>query len=209
MLKSFCWLDPISLSPNPKLITNNQKPTTIAIYPAKHYIADSKDIKPVFSKIRNDLDVRVKQLEIAGRQLEARRLIQKVEYDLAMIAELGYVNGIENYSRYFDNRWPGEPPFTLLDYFKQCDPDFLTVVDESHITLPQIKGMFKGDQSRKQTLIDFGFRLPAAMDNRPLQYDEFLARVNQVLYTRQRRQNGSWPNQKTMGLLNYWLDRLD
>ena len=127
--------------------------------------------------------------------MEAKRLIQKVEYDLAMIQELGYVNGIENYSRYFDQRNPGDPPFTLLDYFKQCDPDFLTVVDESHITLPQIKGMFKGDQSRKQTLIDFGFRLPTAMDNRPLQYDEFLARVNQTIYT--SATPGEWELEKS------------
>ncbi|MBI5356212.1 excinuclease ABC subunit UvrB [Candidatus Collierbacteria bacterium] len=182
-IKSICWLDPISLFPDPKLITNNQQPTTVAIYPAKHYIADSKDMLPVFARIRNDLRLRAKQLEAGGRDLEAKRLVQKVEYDLAMIQELGYVNGIENYSRYFDHRNPGDPPFTLLDYFKQCDPNFLTVIDESHITLPQIKGMFKGDQSRKQTLIDFGFRLPAAMDNRPLQFDEFLGRVNQTIYT--------------------------
>lgn len=187
-IKSLSWIDPVSAVPiTPSSIIHhpssiNHLPS-VALFPAKHYIADSKDIQSVFSQIRDDLHVRVKQLEAGGRTLEAKRLIQKVEYDLAMIQELGYVNGIENYSRYFDHRNPGDPPFTLLDYFKQCDPDFLTVVDESHITLPQIKGMFKGDQSRKQTLIDFGFRLPAAMDNRPLQYDEFLARVNQVLYT--------------------------
>ena len=187
-IKSFSWIDPISAVPvTPSSIIHyplsiNHLPS-VALFPAKHYIADSKDIKSVFAQIRNDLHLRVKQLEAGGHELEAKRLIQKVEYDLAMIQELGYVNGIENYSRYFDHRDPGEPPFTLLDYFKQCDPDFLTVIDESHITLPQIRGMFKGDQSRKQTLIDFGFRLPAAMDNRPLQYDEFLERVNQVIYT--------------------------
>ena len=186
-IKSLSWIDPISSQPvnnfgHPNHLNHPPLPS-VALFPAKHYIADSKDIQPVFVQIRNDLHIRVKQLEAGGQELEAKRLIQKVEYDLAMIQELGYVNGIENYSRYFDNRQPGEPPFTLLDYFKQCDPGFLTVVDESHITLPQIKGMFKGDQSRKQTLIDFGFRLPAAMDNRPLQYDEFLARVNQVIYT--------------------------
>jgi excinuclease ABC subunit B len=182
-ISDLTWIDPISSQPFDQRINALTHQPSIAIFPAKHYIADSKDIQSVFSQIRDDLHVRVKQLEAGGRTLEAKRLIQKVEYDLAMIQELGYVNGIENYSRYFDHRNPGDPPFTLLDYFKQCDPDFLTVVDESHITLPQIKGMFKGDQSRKQTLIDFGFRLPAAMDNRPLQYDEFLARVNQVLYT--------------------------
>ncbi len=179
-ITEFLWIDPTSSQP---VNLSNLSIPSVAIFPAKHYIADSKDNKPVFSQIRNDLNLRIKQLESSGHQLESKRLIQKVEYDLAMIQELGYVNGIENYSRYFDHRNPGEPPFTLLDYFKQCDPDFLTVVDESHITLPQIRGMFKGDQSRKQTLIDFGFRLPAAMDNRPLQYDEFLDRVNQVIYT--------------------------
>lgn len=182
-IEEFSWVDPVSAQPSDQRINALTHQPSIAIFPAKHYIADSKDIQPVFSQIRNDLHLRVKELEAGGRDLEAKRLIQKVEYDLAMIQELGYVNGIENYSRYFDHRNPGEPPFTLLDYFKQCDPDFLTVVDESHITLPQIKGMFKGDQSRKQTLIDFGFRLPAAMDNRPLRHDEFLSRVNQMIYT--------------------------
>lgn len=192
----FIWVDPISSQPvNLLNLSNLSSLPSVAIFPAKHYIADSKDIQPVFSQIRNDLHLRVKQLEAGGRELEAKRLIQKVEYDLAMIQELGYVNGIENYSRYFDQRNPGDPPFTLLDYFKQCDPDFLTVVDESHITLPQIKGMFKGDQSRKQTLIDFGFRLPAAMDNRPLQYDEFLARVNQTIYT--SATPGEWELEKS------------
>ena len=192
----FIWVDPISSQPvNLLNLSNLSSLPSVAIFPAKHYIADSKDIQPVFSQIRNDLHLRVKQLEAGGRELEAKRLIQKVEYDLAMIQELGYVNGIENYSRYFDQRNPGDPPFTLLDYFKQCDSDFLTVVDESHITLPQIKGMFKGDQSRKQTLIDFGFRLPAAMDNRPLQYDEFLARVNQTIYT--SATPGEWELEKS------------
>ena len=195
-ISEFIWVDPISSQPvNLLNLSNLSSLPSVAIFPAKHYIADSKDIQPVFSQIRNDLHLRVKQLEAGGRELEAKRLIQKVEYDLAMIQELGYVNGIENYSRYFDQRNPGDPPFTLLDYFKQCDPDFLTVVDESHITLPQIKGMFKGDQSRKQTLIDFGFRLPAAMDNRPLQYDEFLARVNQTIYT--SATPGEWELEKS------------
>ncbi|MEK9171257.1 MAG: excinuclease ABC subunit UvrB [Patescibacteria group bacterium] len=194
-IKFLHWIDPVSAQPSDQRINALTHQPSVAIFPAKHYIADSKDIQPVFSQIRNDLHLRVKQLEAGGRELEAKRLIQKVEYDLAMIQELGYVNGIENYSRYFDQRNPGDPPFTLLDYFKQCDPDFLTVVDESHITLPQIKGMFKGDQSRKQTLIDFGFRLPAAMDNRPLQYDEFLARVNQTIYT--SATPGEWELEKS------------
>ena len=194
-IKFLHWIDPVSAQPSDQRINALTHQPSVAIFPAKHYIADSKDIQPVFSQIRNDLHLRVKQLEAGGRELEAKRLIQKVEYDLAMIQELGYVNGIENYSRYFDHRNPGDPPFTLLDYFKQCDSDFLTVVDESHITLPQIKGMFKGDQSRKQTLIDFGFRLPAAMDNRPLQYDEFLARVNQTIYT--SATPGEWELEKS------------
>ncbi|MBI2310048.1 excinuclease ABC subunit UvrB [Candidatus Collierbacteria bacterium] len=201
-ISELVWIDPISSQPiNPSSHfdhfnhSNHFSLPSVALFPAKHYIADSKNLKPVFAEIRNDLSLRIKQLERQNHPLEAKRLAQKVEYDLAMIQELGYVSGIENYSRYFDNRQPGNPPFTLLDYFKQCDPDFLTVIDESHITLPQIRGMFKGDQSRKQTLIDFGFRLPAAMDNRPLNYEEFMDRVNQIVYT--SATPGEWEMEKS------------
>ena len=138
-------------------------------------------------QIRNDLKNQVEKFKKEGRILEAHRLEQKVNYDLAQIEEFGFVNGIENYSRYFDKRTPGEPPFTLLEYMsynakKFGKKNFLTVVDESHITLPQIRGMYRGDRSRKETLIDYGFRLPAALDNRPLNFIEFQARTPQTLY---------------------------
>lgn len=153
------------------------------VYPAKHYLADEQTMKQAFSQIRQDLKIRLVQLEKEKKLLEANRLEQRVNYDLEMLSEVGYINGIENYSRYFDGRMPGDPPFSLLDYFKyQYGDDFLVVVDESHMTVPQIRGMYAGDKSRKQTLIDFGFRLPSALDNRPLQFSEYLDRVPKSLY---------------------------
>ncbi len=156
--------------------------TSSVIYPAKHYMTDPSTYKDVFKMIRLDLDKQVQMLEKSGKDLEAKRLIQKTNYDLEMIQEVGFVNGIENYSRYFDGRSQGEPPSTLLNYFEQCSPDFLTFIDESHMTIPQIRGMYNGDRARKQTLIDFGFRLPSALDNRPLRFDEFMERVHQMAY---------------------------
>lgn len=153
------------------------------IYPAKHYLTNPAIRQPAFTQIRQDLSQRLRQLQNHHRLVEAQRLEQKVNYDLEMIKELGYVNGIENYSRYFDGRQPGQPPFTLLDYFHHHHPDFLVIIDESHMTIPQIRGMYAGDLSRKQTLISYGFRLPSALDNRPLKFDEFLARVPQIIYT--------------------------
>ncbi|PIR79671.1 MAG: excinuclease ABC subunit B [Candidatus Levybacteria bacterium CG10_big_fil_rev_8_21_14_0_10_35_13] len=152
------------------------------IYPAKHYMTDPLTYKNVFPKIRHDLDLRIDELKKAGKLLEAQRLTQRTNFDLDMINELGYVNGVENYSRYFDGRKPGEPPYTLLDYFKHCSSDFLTIIDESHITVPQIRGMYYGDKSRKETLIDYGFRLPSALDNRPLKFEEFMRRFNNSIY---------------------------
>ena len=153
------------------------------IYPAKHYLTHVTEREAIFTKIRQDLDSRVKQLLKTGRQIEAYRLRKRVDYDLEMIAEVGYVNGIENYSRYFDKRNPGDPPYTLLDYFRQpYGEDWLLIIDESHMTVPQIRGMYHGDRSRKQTLIDFGFRLPAALDNRPLTFIEFMRRIPQTIY---------------------------
>ncbi|MBI4100033.1 excinuclease ABC subunit UvrB [Candidatus Microgenomates bacterium] len=146
------------------------------VYPAKHYMTDPAQYKDVFEEIRRDLNQRVKQLP----PVEAQRLRQRVNYDLEMIQEVGYVNGIENYSRYFDGRKPGDPPYSLMDYLPK---DYLLVIDESHMTIPQIRGMYNGDHSRKQTLIDFGFRLPAALDNRPLRFDEFQRRKGQTIYT--------------------------
>jgi excinuclease ABC subunit B len=157
---------------------------SVIIYPAKHYLTNPKTYENVFAQIRKDLKVRVAELKKQGKELEAHRLEQRVNYDLEMISEVGYVNGIENYSRYFDGRKEGEPPFTLLDYFREpYGEDWLLIIDESHMTVPQLRGMYEGDRSRKEVLIDYGFRLPAARDNRPLTFPEFLRRVPQVIYT--------------------------
>ena len=153
------------------------------IYPAKHYMTDPRTYGNVFKQIRKDLGLRVDELKANNRLLEAQRLSQRTNFDLQMIKEIGYVNGIENYSRYFDGRTPGQPPYTLLDYFKQkTGNDWLCIIDESHITLPQIRGMYNGDRARKEVLIDYGFRLPSALDNRPLKYDEFMTKVPQLIY---------------------------
>ena len=152
------------------------------VYPAKHYMTDPSTYKDVFSQIRADIDKREKELKDAGKLVEAQRLRQKTTYDLEMIQEVGFVNGIENYSRYFDGRLPGEAPHSLLDYLEECSSEFLCFVDESHMTLPQIRGMYNGDRARKQTLIDYGFRLPSALDNRPLRFEEFMQRTHQMLY---------------------------
>jgi excinuclease ABC subunit B len=151
----------------------NTQPAFV-LYPAKHYITDPTQNQAVFGQIKKDLHQRVKELQKQGKMLEAQRLSQRVNYDLEMIGEVGYVKGIENYSRYFDGRKPGEPPYSLLDYFGK---DWLLFVDESHITFPQIRGMYAGDFSRKQVLIEYGFRLPAAIDNRPLKFEEFMRRI--------------------------------
>ena len=154
------------------------KPNDFVLYPAKHFMTNPSTYKPVFKQIMNDLNLRVKELKKQGKILEAHRLAQKVTYDLEMIQEVGYVKGIENYSRYFDGRAPGEPPYSLLDYFNEPYKDkWMLFIDESHMTFPQIRGMFNGDFARKQTLIDYGFRLPSALDNRPLKFDEFMRRI--------------------------------
>lgn len=153
------------------------------IYPAKHYMTDPNRYKNVFKTIQTDLDRQVTSFTGQGKLLEAHRIKQRVNFDLEMIAEMGYVNGIENYSRYFDGRNPGDPPYTLFDYYNEAVAnDWLLFIDESHQTLPQIRGMYNGDRSRKQTLIDYGFRLPAALDNRPLRFDEFMRRIPQTIY---------------------------
>lgn len=157
------------------------------IYPAKHYVVNPKSQEEGAKEIERDLAIRVKELQESGRVIEAYRLDQRVKYDLEMIREFGFVNGIENYSRHFDGRKPGDPPFTLLDYFNHNakefgDGTFLTFVDESHISLPQIRGMYNGDQSRKGTLVEYGFRLPSALDNRPLKFHEFLERTDQMIH---------------------------
>ncbi len=184
-IKRFTWLAPLDYSPIEIDESENKR---VVLYAAKHYISDPVNREEALSRIRHDLELRLKELKDSGKVMEAYRLEQKVNYDLEMIQTQGFVNGIENYSRYFDGRKPGDPPFTLLDYMahnaKLFGKDkFLTVIDESHITLPQIRGMYRGDQVRKEVLIDYGFRLPSARDNRPLTYTEFAARVPQVIYT--------------------------
>ena len=152
------------------------------IYPAKHYITDRSSYEDVFEQIRRDLAARVKELKDMGKLTEAERLSKRTEYDIKMIKQIGYVNGIENYSRYFDGRAPGQPPFTLLDYFEETGRPWLLIIDESHMTIPQIRGMFQGDLSRKKLLVEYGFRLPSAFDNRPLTFDEFISRVKQTIF---------------------------
>jgi excinuclease ABC subunit B len=152
------------------------------IYPAKHYMTDPRTYDDAFAKIMRDLEMQTKKLTDEGKILEAQRLTQRTKYDIEMIKEVGYVNGIENYSTYFDGRAPGQPPYTLIDYFEHASKDWLLVVDESHITIPQLRGMYNGDQARKKTLIDYGFRLPSALDNRPLKFEEFMRKTHQIVY---------------------------
>ena len=151
----------------------------IAIYPAKHFVTTSDRIKTAEESIREELSQRLAELKNQGKLVEAQRLETKTKYDLEMLNEIGYCAGIENYSRYLSRREPGERPYTLIDYF---DKDFLMIIDESHVSIPQIRGMSKGDRSRKQTLVDFGFRLPSALDNRPLNFEEFNKIINQVIF---------------------------
>jgi len=157
---------------------------TFTLYPSKHYIADPTDNEAVFKQIEHDRDERVKYFKSKGKELEAHRIKQKVSYELEMLREVGYVKGIENYSRYFDGRNPGDPPNSLLEYFNEAYGDrWLVIVDESHITFPQVRGMYAGDQARKETLVEYGFRLPASFDNRPLKFDEFMRRIPNFIAT--------------------------
>jgi excinuclease ABC subunit B len=152
---------------------------TMSVFPATHYAASPETMKKAVVAIREELAQRGDELEKAGKLLEAQRIRMRTTYDLEMMEQLGFCSGIENYSRHIDGRQPGEAPNCLLDYFPE---DFLTVIDESHVTVPQIGGMYEGDASRKRTLVEHGFRLPSAMDNRPLRWDEFLGRTGQTLY---------------------------
>ena len=151
----------------------------VAIYPATHYAVGSTTLKDALVQIGQDREIAIRQFEDAGKPLEAERIGQRVAYDMEMMQEVGYCSGIENYSRYFDGRKPGEPPFTLIDYFPN---DFLTIIDESHMTIPQIRAMYNGDKARKTSLVDFGFRLEAARDNRPLKFEEFEKKLKQTIY---------------------------
>lgn len=151
----------------------------IAIFPASHYVTTNEKMRRAEVSIEAELEERLKELRDKDRLLEAQRLEQRTRYDLEMMQEVGYCSGIENYSRHLSNRKPGEPPFSLLDYFPD---DYLIMIDESHVTVPQLRAMYNGDRSRKQTLVDYGFRLPSALDNRPLTFDEFTERINQIIY---------------------------
>lgn len=185
VLKTIDILDPYNFT---KITDADLENTNlITINPAKLFITDPKTQGQAIENIRKDLQIQIGKFKGEGKTMEAYRLEQKVNYDLSMLEEFGYVNGIENYSRYFDGRNPGEPPYSLLQYFhynakKFHKKNFLTVIDESHISLPQIRGMYNGDQSRKENLINYGFRLPSAKDNRPLTFTEFLSRTPQKLY---------------------------
>lgn len=184
------WIDPVTGSPLPDQthpgMHDGVRPEFI-VYPAKHYLMDPKTQTEAFTEIEADLKKQLQSFKSTGKIVEAYRLEQKVRYDLEMMREFGFVNGIENYSRYFDGREPGDPPFTLLDYFREnassiSNTPYLTFIDESHMTLPQIRGMHHGDRSRKETLIEYGFRLPSALDNRPLTFHEFQSRSSQRVY---------------------------
>jgi len=172
-------IDPITS----KIISEEKN---IFIFPAKHFITNKKEKDRALKDIKKELDAQLKRFESEGKLLEAERIKRRTTYDMAMIREIGYCSGIENYSRHMSGKLAGEPPETLLSYFPHKEdgtPDFLTIVDESHVALPQLRGMYAGDASRKNTLVEFGFRLPSAKDNRPLQFPEFLERVGQMIFT--------------------------
>jgi excinuclease ABC subunit B len=196
-ITSIIHIDPVTGSPttsarhnerwDPQKGHQGMAPKRHIIYPAKHYMMNPKTQEDAIKEIERDLQQRLDDFRARGKVIEAYRLEQKVKYDLDMIRELGFVNGIENYSRYFDGRQPGDPPYTLIDYFHENmrlfnKKHFLTIIDESHMTVPQVRAMHHGDQARKQTLIEYGFRLPSALDNRPLQFNEFMGVTDQVVF---------------------------
>ncbi|MGK0689071.1 MAG: excinuclease ABC subunit UvrB [Aquificaceae bacterium] len=168
----------------------------VVLFPASHYIAPRDIVDEALKEIEKDLKERVEWFKNQGRLVEAQRLYQRTMHDIEMIRELGHCKGIENYSRYFDGRKPGEPPYTLLDYFPE---DFLLIVDESHVTVPQIRAMYNGDRSRKEKLVEYGWRLPSALDNRPLKFEEFLQKINQVIYM--SATPGDWEVQRSKGII--------
>jgi excinuclease ABC subunit B len=151
----------------------------VSIFPATHFLTDSEHMEHAIASIQKELDMRLAILKENNQLLEAQRLEQRTNYDIEMLREMGYTSGIENYSRHMDGRKEGEPPYTLIDFFPD---DYLIVIDESHVTMPQIRGMYNGDRARKQMLVDYGFRLPSALDNRPLRLEEFEKHVNQIIY---------------------------
>jgi excinuclease ABC subunit B len=179
-------VDILKIDPITRVIMKDGSLDTIFIFPAKHFISNKDDIERAIGTIQAELKDRLKALEKSGKMLEAERLKRRVRYDISMIKQVGYTNGIENYSRHFSGKAPGEPPDTLLSYFPHKEdgtPDFLTIIDESHVTIPQLNGMYAGDASRKDTLVAHGFRLPSAKDNRPLKFNEFIERVGPIIFT--------------------------
>jgi len=168
----------------------------VVLFPASHYVAPRDTIEEALREIEKDLKERVEWFKANGKLVEAQRLYQRTMHDMEMIRELGHCKGIENYSRYFDRRKPGEPPFTLLDYFPE---DFLLIVDESHVTIPQVRAMYNGDRSRKEKLVEYGWRLPSALDNRPLKFEEFLQKLNQVIYM--SATPGDWEVRRSKGII--------
>ena len=176
-----------------EILGNIGKPV---IYPASHYVSDRDNLERAMSDVRDELGERLRLFQSQNKLVEAQRLEQRTQLDLEMMQELGYCTGIENYSRHLDGRKEGDPPATLLDYFPD---DFVLFADESHISIPQVGGMFKGDRSRKTTLVDFGFRLPSALDNRPLEFHEFLERLNQVVYV--SATPGKWELERSQGIV--------
>ncbi|PMP84673.1 MAG: excinuclease ABC subunit B, partial [Thermodesulfobium narugense] len=171
-VKSITKLHPVSLEPVEKI-------ESLWIFPASHFILRDEKLKRAIDSIKIELEERIKYFESLGKVVEARRIEQRTLYDIEMLQTIGYCKGVENYSRHFTFRKPGEPPITLLDYFPK---DFLIILDESHLSVPQIRGMFRGDEARKKNLIDFGFRLPSAYDNRPLRFEEFIEKANQIIF---------------------------
>ncbi len=168
----------------------------VAIFPANLYLAPKDMMQSVMYEIQDEMRLQVEYFKSVGKLIEAQRMKERVEYDLEMIRELGFCNGIENYSRFFDRRKPGSRPFCLLDYFPK---DFLCMIDESHQTVPQIAGMYGGDRSRKMVLVDYGFRLPSALDNRPLNFHEFENMVNQTIFV--SATPGEYELEKTGGVV--------
>jgi excinuclease ABC subunit B len=156
------------------------EPAEVRIYPAKHFVTRREQLEAAILAIEEELQARIKEFTEAGKLLEAQRIEQRTRYDIEMMREAGFCSGIENYSRHIEMRQPGQPPWTLIDYFPD---DFVMVIDESHIAVPQVRGMYHGDRSRKETLVEYGFRLPSALDNRPLTFDEFEERIGQVIFT--------------------------
>ncbi len=186
-IEALCEIDPLRG-------TALRKIDQVQVYPASHYVATAPTMKRAVDAIRTELKERLNALRDQRKLLEAQRLEQRTMYDLELLAEMGFCPGIENYARHLDGRSPGEPPYTLLDYFPD---DWLLVIDESHVTVPQVGGMYRGDRSRKETLVEFGFRLPSALDNRPLHFEEFTRRMPQALYV--SATPGPWELQQAEG----------